>query len=125
VPSYGKEITTDSNPLEVHLRTQMNFTKGCYVGQEVIARLDTYKKVQRKLCRVRVAGTLRSQERYRILFEGEEVGRLTSHISDPKEDSGSIGLALVKSTFANVGARYLLGHNASSVTIEALCDSVL
>jgi folate-binding protein YgfZ len=124
-PSYGKEITTESNPLELNLRTQVNFTKGCYVGQEVIARLDTYKKVQRKLCRVRVIGTLRSQERYRIIFEGEEVGRLTSHILDPKEDSGSIGLALVKSTLADVGARYLLDDDASSVTIEALWDSAL
>ena len=49
VPIAGKELTEDVNPLEAGLMDLVDFDKGCYVGQEVIARLDTYDKVQREL----------------------------------------------------------------------------
>ena len=49
IPIAGKELTEDVNPLEAGLIDLVDFDKGCYVGQEVIARLDTYDKVQRAL----------------------------------------------------------------------------
>ncbi len=51
IPWFGNEVSEDHNPLEAGLIHFVDFTKGCYVGQEVIARLDTYKKVRRKLVR--------------------------------------------------------------------------
>ncbi len=49
IPLAGRELTEKSNPLEVNLKDLVSFTKGCYVGQEVVARLDTYDKLQRRL----------------------------------------------------------------------------
>ena len=49
VPAPGAELNDRVNPLEAGLEEFVSFTKGCYVGQEVIARLDTYDKVQRRL----------------------------------------------------------------------------
>ena len=49
VPEYGKELSEDVNPLEANLLGYISFDKGCYVGQEVVARLNTYRKVQRSL----------------------------------------------------------------------------
>lgn len=49
VPIFGKELTIEINPLEAGLKRFISFTKGCYLGQEVIARLDTYDKLQRRL----------------------------------------------------------------------------
>ncbi len=49
VTKGGKEITDQFNPYEANLINDVSFTKGCYIGQEVIARLDTYDKVQKKL----------------------------------------------------------------------------
>lgn len=118
IPSYGKEIIAEYNPLELGLTGQMSFVKGCYIGQEVIARLDTYKKVQRKLCRVSVATMLPSDGTYRILADGKEAGNLTSHVPDVEKETGSIGLAVMKSAFANVGAQYLLDDHSSELTIE-------
>ena len=46
VPKSGKEITDSYNPLDLGLERFIDFSKGCYVGQEVVARLDTYNKVQ-------------------------------------------------------------------------------
>jgi len=49
IPGALAELTPQYNPLEANLGTLISWTKGCYIGQEVIARLDTYKKVQRHL----------------------------------------------------------------------------
>ncbi|MBK8943691.1 MAG: hypothetical protein IPM32_00335 [Ignavibacteriae bacterium] len=49
VPRGGNEITDKFNPHETNLKNEISFTKGCYIGQEVIARLDTYDKVQKHL----------------------------------------------------------------------------
>lgn len=49
VPAMGKELTGQVNPLEAGLQRLVSFTKGCYIGQEVIARTDTYKKLRRQL----------------------------------------------------------------------------
>jgi folate-binding protein YgfZ len=46
IPKSGKEITDSYNPLDLGLERFIDFSKGCYVGQEVVARLDTYNKVQ-------------------------------------------------------------------------------
>ena len=81
IPSIGKELTDAVNPLEGGLQDSVSFTKGCYVGQEVIARIDTYHKLQRKLCgfsfdkegaSLLKTGTLRRGER--------NVGQTTSHV---------------------------------------------
>ncbi len=49
IPIAGKEITNNFNPLELNMNKYIDFDKGCYIGQEVIARLDTYNKVQRSM----------------------------------------------------------------------------
>ncbi len=47
--SFPNEINDNYNPHENGLIEFVSFTKGCYIGQEVIARLNTYDKVQREL----------------------------------------------------------------------------
>jgi tRNA-modifying protein YgfZ len=49
VPAWGREISNSRNPLESGLRSFISFSKGCYIGQEVIARIDTYDKLQKEL----------------------------------------------------------------------------
>jgi folate-binding protein YgfZ len=49
IPRAPYEINEDYNPHEINLAGDVSFTKGCYIGQEVIARLDTYDKVQKRL----------------------------------------------------------------------------
>ena len=52
-PAYGSEMSDTYNPLEAGLIGAIDFHKGCYIGQEVIARLDTYHKVQKYLVTLR------------------------------------------------------------------------
>ena len=43
-PKFGTELTEEFNPLEALLIDHISFNKGCYIGQEVVARLNTYDK---------------------------------------------------------------------------------
>ncbi len=79
VPAYGHELTELFNPLELGLRSAVSFTKGCYVGQEVIARLDSYGKVQRELVSLDLRGsTSEARVGDDLVVAGESVGALTS-----------------------------------------------
>ncbi|MBI3579013.1 MAG: hypothetical protein HY089_06340, partial [Ignavibacteriales bacterium] len=79
IPSCHSELTQEYNPLEANLNHLISWTKGCYIGQEVIARLDTYKKVQRKLVGLRLEEMPTSLP-HTIFTETEEVGMITSAI---------------------------------------------
>ncbi|GIS68889.1 MAG: hypothetical protein CM1200mP8_4470 [Chloroflexota bacterium] len=52
IPVFGSELTERFNPIEAGLSHAISFDKGCYVGQEVVARLNTYDKVKRQLIRL-------------------------------------------------------------------------
>jgi tRNA-modifying protein YgfZ len=49
LPTWGHELTDQVTPLEAGLRAAVNFNKGCYIGQEIIARQENYAKVTREL----------------------------------------------------------------------------
>lgn len=79
VPSYPEELNEGHNPLEAGLRTDISFTKGCYIGQEVVARLDSYDKVQRELIGLTVrSGDDEVEEGAAITIGEETVGVVTS-----------------------------------------------
>ena len=54
-PTPDRELTDDYNPLEVGLWQTVSFNKGCYIGQETIARLNTYKGVKQYLWGIRLS----------------------------------------------------------------------
>ena len=67
VPIAGYDLTEDVNPLEAGLLLHLiDFEKGCYIGQEVIARLDTYDKVQRSLVGFSQLSSVNSQKSVEI-----------------------------------------------------------
>ena len=78
-PAYGAELSDDANPLEVGLSSFISFTKGCYIGQEVIARIRTYGQVAKALRGLRLpadAATLPANLRatHVSLFDGTNCG---------------------------------------------------
>ena len=114
------EINDNFNPYEAGLIDEVNFKKGCYIGQEVIARLDTYDKVQKKLCGVLLNGTVSSEERLTLLDEeNKEVGYVTS--LSPNSHN-TIGLAIVRKTFAEVDKilTVVSGNEKIEVTVKEI-----
>lgn len=94
VPGHPNELSAQFNPLEVGLIPQVSFTKGCYVGQEVIARLDTYNKVQRSICRLRLTDSPAQLPISLFTKEGEEAGILTSfaRMGEPGDQLRGLGI---------------------------------
>jgi len=80
VPASGTEIIEEVNPLEAGLSGEVSFTKGCYVGQEVIARIDSYGKLQKRLSRFVIEGAVEPPmlPGAPIFLGAVEVGKITS-----------------------------------------------
>ncbi|MDA1188329.1 MAG: hypothetical protein O2854_01420 [Chloroflexi bacterium] len=94
VPIYGHELGEDYNPLEAGLKHFISFSKGCYVGQEVVARLDTYKKVQRRLVSLKWNADAIVATGSELILDGDAVGTLTSSARLPSGEG--VGLGYVK-----------------------------
>ena len=108
IPRWGFELTEAVLPDEAGLRERgyISENKGCYVGQETVARIKTYGHVNRRLVQLSVSGgaPVRGNE---ILFEGEGSGAVTS--ATPGEAPGkAVALGYVKRAHANPGARFLI-----------------
>ena len=103
-PKPDAELTEDYNPLEVGLWQTISFSKGCYIGQETIARLNTYKGVKQYLWGVKLAETVAVGTI--ITVDGEKVGVLTS-CSDV--DGEMLGLGYVRSKAGGVGLKVMVG----------------
>jgi tRNA-modifying protein YgfZ len=78
IPEHSREISEHFNPLEVGLEPLVSFSKGCYVGQEVIARLDTYQKVHRSLQKLQLTEAPLALPQELADAEGRQAGMLTS-----------------------------------------------
>lgn len=77
IPSYGHEIGPEVNPWEARLADSVSMRKGCYLGQEVLARLANYDKVQRYLTGLRFSGPAPAVGA-EIRSDGQKVGVVTS-----------------------------------------------
>jgi tRNA-modifying protein YgfZ len=97
LPAPGHELTGEHNPLEAGLRDAVSFSKGCYVGQEVVARLNTYGKVARTLVRLDLpAGAPVPAPGAAVRNERGTIGAVTSAIRPPGRPA-PVALAYVKS----------------------------
>jgi tRNA-modifying protein YgfZ len=78
VPAWGRELDETVLPAEAGLdETHISFTKGCYPGQEPIARLRHRGHVNRRLCVLEAESAVPGEE---IALEGKTVGRVTSAV---------------------------------------------
>jgi folate-binding protein YgfZ len=87
IPRLGVDVDTSTIPQEAFLeRDAVSFTKGCFVGQELVCRIDARGHVNRFLRRLTIPGS-HVPARGAPLYVGErEVGRITSAVPVPGED---------------------------------------
>jgi hypothetical protein len=98
-PLYGLDLS-ESNLAQEAARTQraISFNKGCYLGQEPIARIDSLGHINRELCRVRIASEVVPDPGAAVVAaEGQQVGVVTSAARIPGE-SHSVALACVRTS---------------------------
>jgi tRNA-modifying protein YgfZ len=104
-PKPDFELTEDYNPLEAGLWQTISFNKGCYIGQETIARLNTYQGVKQQLWGVKLAAPVEPGSAIRLAES--KVGVLTSCT---QTDAGYLGLAYVKTKVMAAGLHVLVGE---------------
>jgi folate-binding protein YgfZ len=92
LPGPAGELTEEYTPLETGLGDLISDTKGCYTGQEVIARQITYDKITRGLAGIRLDGPAVPGDR--VLAGDAGVGSVTSYVHSPRE--GHLALAVLR-----------------------------
>jgi len=113
-PRYGVDVDDNTIPQEAGLNERaVSFTKGCYVGQETVARLFYRGKPNRHLRGLRLSAEV--EPGTPLLLGEKEVGRLTSVAVSPTH--GPIGLALVRRQ-AEPGATISVGEDATAEVVE-------
>lgn len=105
-PMPDRELTEDYNPLEAGLWHTISLSKGCYIGQETIARLHTYRGVKQQLWGVRLDGEAEPET---AIFAGDEkIGKLTSAIDH-------IGLAYIRTKAIEPNLQIKVGDRAAEL----------
>lgn len=104
LPRWGPELGEAYNPLEAGLTESISWTKGCYIGQEVVARLWTYHKVQKYLVSLTFQGDGETcpAPGAPLHVGGERQGALTSVAFSPGAGA-LLGLGYLRAAHATVG----------------------
>ena len=112
IPQFGVDLTTDNFPPEGGLETRaISYTKGCYIGQEIIARIRTYGKVNKVLRGLSLEGAAAIGDP--VLHEGTPVGTLSSVCHEP-----SAALAIIKRTASEPGTVLSVDTKNGSVSAQ-------
>ncbi|MCS6879945.1 MAG: glycine cleavage T C-terminal barrel domain-containing protein [Oscillochloridaceae bacterium] len=104
--AFGRELSQEYIPLEAGLWSAVSFNKGCYVGQEIIARMESRGRLAKQLRGLRFAALPElpaeaAMPLARLDAEGKEAGDLTSLVESPRY--GLIGLGYVRTAHAAPG----------------------
>jgi aminomethyltransferase len=104
-PRFGHELTQDYIPLETGLWDDVSFNKGCYIGQEIIARMESRNRLAKKL--VNLAPSAPVAAGSALTANGKNAGTLTSA-------AGSVALGYVKTAVLEAGSELFVGETAVS-----------
>lgn len=114
--AFGREISEEYIPLETGLDDAVSFSKGCYVGQEIIARMESRGRIAKLLRGLQLA-TLPESLPAPLLAEGKDAGIITSAVHSPQ--AGLIGLGYVRAAHASSGT-ILATADGQPVTVSEL-----
>ena len=131
-PLFGVDMTTETIPLEAGIEDRaISFTKGCYVGQEIIIRVmhRGHGRVARKLVGLRPVAPASASPDDAIaadtpLFAGEkQVGRITSAAWSPRANQW-IAMGYVQRESAEPGTHITIGQPAGAGGVDAVVGAL-
>jgi folate-binding protein YgfZ len=118
-PLFGVDFDSSNLPQEVNRDVQaIHFRKGCYLGQETIARIDALGHVNKKLVQVRFEGDEAPEAGSEGFHGAEAVGRVTSSCWSPR-CKAPLALAMVQRGANDVGSEVRSHDRAGEVISTA------
>ena len=112
IPRYGTDIRERDLPQETGQEQALSFTKGCYIGQEIVERIRSRGAVHRRFVGFRFSGTAPGVGT-KITRDGREVGEITSVAVVP--DGEAVGLGYLRREAGAAGATIDVGGVNSPV----------
>jgi len=120
---FGVDVDENVYPQEARWERAYSLDKGCYIGQEVVAKIDTYGGLNKRLQALRVDGDEPIPRGTRLLeeegAEPRELGLVTSWAWSFALDTGCV-LAYVKRKHQEPGTRFRLGETGREGTLVEL-----
>ncbi len=121
IPRWGTELSEDVIPNEAGLDERaVSYTKGCYLGQEIISRIKSLGHVNRHLRGIRLTGGSDLQPGDKLVPEdGKPIGTVTSAYKSDRL-GGWIGLAYLRRGFDQPGTIYPVSRSTTSSLIGSV-----
>lgn len=117
IPRWGTELSESVIPNEAGLQDRaISYTKGCYVGQEVISRIKSIGHVNRHLCGLIAPAGLVAGDQLFLDSDGKAVGNVTSVCSSAKV-GGTIALAYIRRGFDEPGLKLEVRRDSGLIGI--------
>jgi folate-binding protein YgfZ len=115
IPHYGQDIRERDLPQETEQARALHFSKGCYVGQEIVERIRSRGNVHRKFTGFEVHGSLPALGT-KLEAEGRNIGEITSVASLPSATGHrAVALGYIRRELAAPGQQIELGSTRLSV----------
>jgi folate-binding protein YgfZ len=115
IPRYGIDIRERDLPQETAQDRALNFSKGCYVGQEIVERIRSRGQVRRKFTGFEINGEL-PPAGCKIQLDGKDVGEITSAASLPTAGCDrQVALGYIRREVATPGKQVEAGGSAATV----------
>jgi folate-binding protein YgfZ len=138
IPKFGVDMDENTIPIEAGLESRaISYTKGCYIGQEVISRIHSLGHVNRHLCKLRLGGVAAGADRgseldaqgprsapaattglpghgTKIQVDGKDIGQVTSAVFSPRYGSG-LALGYVRREHAKPGTQVSINNQVAEV----------
>ena len=114
IARFGQDMDETNVVPETNLDNAVSYTKGCYVGQEIIVRIKHRGHPAKKLTAMRFESDQQIEAGAVIRStENQEIGRVTSAVISPKR--GSIGLGYVRYEYLAEGTRVVVGDGVEAI----------
>jgi len=114
IPRYGVDFSEENLLLEAGLKEAVSFTKGCYLGQEVVERIRSRGHVNKKLVGLVVAGSVLVSAGDTIFATDQAVGQITSCALSPALKQ-TIALGYIQKDFWATGTTVAINHNGAPI----------
>jgi len=113
-PRYSEDIRETSLPQETRQMQAVSFTKGCYVGQEIVERIRAQGHVNKLLARLEVESSELLAAGTKLAAGGSDAGEITSSVHS-SETGRVAALAILRANYAQPGTRLQAGEVSARV----------